>query len=64
MDDTQSELDLAWGADEIADELNLEPRQVYHMLKNGTIKAARRIGGRWCADRNLLRRQFTEKMTA
>lgn len=59
MDETE-ELDLIWGAEEIADELNLEPRQVYHMLKSGTLKAARRIGGKWCADRRLLRRQFTE----
>ncbi len=55
-----TELDLAWGAEEIGDELNLEPRKVYHLLKTGAIKAARRIGGRWCADRTLLRRQFTE----
>ena len=62
MDDIE-ELDLLWGADEIADEINRNPREVYHMLKNGTLKAARRIGGKWCVERKLLRRQFTE-MTA
>jgi hypothetical protein len=60
--DTRTEdrpgLDLVWEAAGIAKEINRTPRQVYHLLSTGAISAARRIGGRWCADRNALRRQF------
>jgi hypothetical protein len=59
--DTTSEqpgLDLVWEAAGIAKEINRTPRQVYHLLANGSISAARRVGGKWCADRNALRREF------
>jgi hypothetical protein len=42
----------------IAREINQTPRQVYHLLATGAIKSARQVGGRWCADRNALRREF------
>jgi hypothetical protein len=56
---TDERLDLVWEAKGIADELNQTPRQIYHLLARGAIKSARLIGGRWCADRNALRREFS-----
>jgi hypothetical protein len=59
--DTQTDrpgLDLVWKAEGIAREINQTPRQVYHLLSTGAIKSARQVGGRWCADRNALRREF------
>jgi hypothetical protein len=55
---TDASLDLVWGAEAIARELNLTPRQTYHLLSTNSISAARRVGGKWCADRGELRRQF------
>ena len=63
--DSQTEdrgLDLVWEAAGIAKEINRTPRQVYHLLARGAIQAARRVGGRWCADRNELRRQFSDRV--
>jgi hypothetical protein len=53
-----SGLDLVWGAENIAKEINRTPRQTYHLLQTNAISAARRKGGLWCADRNALRREF------
>jgi hypothetical protein len=51
------ELDLVWGAEEIARVLNRTPRQVFHMLKQGELPA-RKIAGRWVATRKNLRELF------
>jgi hypothetical protein len=53
-------LDILWGAAAIARFINRTPRQVHHMLKKQTkeIIAARKVGGRWCADKEGLRQQF------
>jgi len=56
-------LDVVWEAAGIAKEINRTARQVYHLLARGAIPAARRVGGRWCADRNELRRQFSGSAT-
>jgi len=61
MDDETTErpgLDLVWEATGIAKAINRTPRQVYHLLARGSIASARRVGGKWCADRNALRREF------
>ncbi len=52
------DLGLVWEAAGIAREINRSPRQVYHLLSRKEIKAAKRIGGKWCADRAGLRAQF------
>jgi hypothetical protein len=49
---------LAWGAKEIGAEIERSPRQVHHLLKRGLIKSARQIGGRYCAGRAALRKEF------
>jgi len=53
-------LDILWGAEEIARVINRTPRQTHHLLHRGAITAAKKVGGRWCADRNGLRRQFSD----
>ena len=48
---------LIWGADRIAQELGLKPRQAFYMLENGKLPA-RKVGGRWVAERARLRAFF------
>jgi hypothetical protein len=50
-------LDLLWGDDAIAEELNLSRRQAYHQLESGRLPA-RKHSGKWCASRAGLRRFF------
>ena len=33
-------------------------RQTFHLLQIGEIKSARRVGGRWCAGREALLKEF------
>ena len=51
-------LDLVWEAGGIAAEIKRSRGQVYRLLATGAIKSAKRVGGRWCADRNALLREF------
>ena len=51
-------VDLIWGAQAIAKEIDRTPRQVFHLLHSGTLPA-KRVGGRWCIDRSALRKFFT-----
>ncbi len=52
-------LDLIWGVDAIATELNLNRRQCYHQLESGRLPA-RKQSGKWCASRTGLRRHFAD----
>jgi hypothetical protein len=47
-----------WGAVEIGKIINRNPRQTHHLLTRGHIKSARRVGGRWMANRAALLREF------
>ena len=49
---------FAWGAEQIGRILDLSPRQAHHLLTTGRIKSAQKIGGRWCAARSALLREF------
>jgi hypothetical protein len=51
-------LDVLWGAEAIARVINRTRRQTHHLLNRGAIDAAKKIGGRWCADKEGLREQF------
>jgi hypothetical protein len=51
-------LDLLWGAIPIGKELGLNQRQAYYLLESGVVPGARKVGGRWCASRSGLRRNF------
>ena len=59
LDPPQEKMDffthpIAWGVDEIARVANRTPRQMFHLLATGQIRSARKIGGRWCANREKL----------
>ena len=50
--------DFLWGVEQIAPVVGLSPRQGYHMLAAGQIKSARKIGGKWFANRAALLKEF------
>jgi len=52
-------LDLIWGAKNIGEAVNLEPRKAFHALETGAIPA-KKVGGRWVADRESLRLFFQD----
>ncbi|WEX77986.1 DNA-binding protein [Sinorhizobium numidicum] len=54
---TEKEASLVWGADRIATEINRTRRQTFALLEAGHIPA-RKVGGRWVADREELRAFF------
>jgi hypothetical protein len=47
----QTNLDLVWGAEAIAKEMNASRRQVYRMLENGQIPGAKRLNRQWVVSR-------------
>jgi len=51
--------DLVWGAEEIAKLIGRSPRSVFHMLDTGELPA-KKVGGRWVAERNKLLAFFLE----
>jgi len=59
VESNDNNLDILWGAEAIAEVINRTRRQTHHLLNRGAIDAAKKIGGRWCADRSELRRQFS-----
>jgi hypothetical protein len=62
---TESKLanDLLIGANAIADELGLDPRQTYYWLSKGYLDADK-VGDLWISTRTRLRRQFNGKREA
>jgi hypothetical protein len=58
MHENVPRMNLVWGAEGIADEINQTVRQTHHLLLIGAIKSARKVGGRYCAERSALRREF------
>ena len=59
IDVPKSKLDLLWGVDAIAAELNLTRRQTYHQLEAGRLPA-RKHAGKWVASTSGLRRHFAD----
>lgn len=53
MDTDTDEIDLIWGISAIARAIGRTDRQTYHLLANGELPA-KRVGGRWVADRDEL----------
>jgi hypothetical protein len=49
---------FAWGAEQIGRVLDRTPRQAHHLLTTGRIKCALKVGGKWCASRSALLREF------
>lgn len=54
---TVNDSPIIWGAANIATFLGLSTAAVFHLLEGGKIPA-RRVGRRWAADRDTLRRFF------
>ena len=50
---------LAWGVDEIAKVIGRSARQTHHILTCGQIKSARKVGGKWVANREALLRELS-----
>ncbi len=62
MHETRSEsspLSLIWGARNIAGAINLNTRQTFYALETGAIPA-KKVGGKWVAERSALRQFFLE----
>lgn len=59
MSDVKEKLDLIWGAEEIAALIGRSTRATFHMLDNGELPA-KKVGGRWVAERGKLIRFFME----
>ena len=53
MDTDTEQIDLIWGISAIARAIGRTNRQTYHLLANGELPA-KRVGGRWVADRDEL----------
>jgi hypothetical protein len=52
---------FAWGADEIGAVIGRDVRQTFHLLNTGQLKSAKKIGGRWVANREALIRELGGK---
>jgi hypothetical protein len=50
--------EFLWGADEIGAAIGRNGRQAFHLLSNGEIKCARKVRGRWMANRAALLHEF------
>lgn len=56
---TRGSLDLVWGAGAIAEVIGRSARATFHMLEKGELPA-KKVGGRWVAERGALLRFFLE----
>lgn len=56
-------IDLVWGAEAIATVIQAKPRQTFHLLETGQIPA-KKVGGRWVAERGKLIRFFLDDEAA
>ncbi len=56
---SEPRLNLIWEVEEIANLIGRTRRQTFHMLKNGELPA-KKVGGRWVAERNKLIAFFME----
>ena len=52
-------MELVWGCTEIAKLIGRSARATFHMLEKGELPA-RKVGGRWVAERGKLIRFFVE----
>jgi hypothetical protein len=49
---------FAWGVNEIGRVIDRTGRQTNHLLATGQIKSAKKVGGRWVANRAALLREM------
>jgi hypothetical protein len=56
--ESQTACEFLWGADEIGAAIGRNGRQAFHLLSHGEIKCARKVRGRWMANRAALLHEF------
>lgn len=56
---SSDQLDLIWGGEEIAKAIGRTRRITFHLLEKGELPA-KKVGGRWVAERGKLLRFFME----
>lgn len=59
MAEEHGTFDLIWGAEEIAKVIGRPPRITFHLLEKGELPA-KKVGGRWVAERGKLIRFFVD----
>lgn len=59
MNDKDDKLNLVWGAEDIARIIGRSQRVTFHLLTTGAIPA-KKVGGRWVAERGKLIAFFME----
>jgi hypothetical protein len=59
MRENENHLELIWGAEAIAKLIGRSARVTFHMLTTGALPA-KKVGGRWVAERGKLVRFFME----
>ncbi|GAJ96172.1 hypothetical protein [Rhizobium rhizogenes] len=59
MAQAENKLDLVWGGEEIANIIGRSRRITFHLLEKGQLPA-KKVGGRWVAERSALIRFFME----
>ncbi len=57
MTTVQSEIVLIWGAKAIGAEIGVDDRRAFYLLERGEIPA-KKVGGKWVAERSKLRNFF------
>jgi hypothetical protein len=58
VDSESEQSDIVWNVPEIARLIHRTERQTYHLLEQGHIKSARKVGQQWQATRSGLRQEF------
>ncbi|WP_312222591.1 DNA-binding protein [Rhizobium rhizoryzae] len=59
MTEKNGQLELIWGAEEIARAIGRTPRVTFNLLSTGKLPA-KKVGGRWVAERSKLIAFFME----
>ncbi|RWX74452.1 DNA-binding protein [Neorhizobium lilium] len=59
MAEAENKMDLIWGGEEIAKVIGRSPRITFHLLEKGELPA-KKVGGRWVAERGQLVAFFRE----
>ena len=55
----ENPLKTVWGAEAIGRAIGRDRRQTFYLLEKGLIRSVKRIGKRWVADEDDLRREFS-----
>ncbi|UIK05034.1 DNA-binding protein [Neorhizobium galegae] len=55
----EKKMELIWGAEDIAKAIGRSPRVTFHLLTTGALPA-KKVGGRWVAERGKLIAFFME----